>query len=638
MKFRYAIFLLLASILLSACGFSLAEDITPPPDYQSPTPGPTKAPLYPLVPMDLANGESIYAEKCAPCHGDQGLGDGPMAASLQKQPAAIGNPAIASKASLVNWYTTVTEGNINSFMPPFNGSLNDQQRWDVVAYSLSLGGFDLNTLQQGADVYAQYCEECHGTDGKMVSTADFSDQIMMSKLSQNDIANFIVVGVGTMKGFGDTIPQNDLAAVTTYMRSMTLDMGSLPTAYSDVSAPETAAEASQPEADPTPEPTAEGSPASTNIIGDVSGVITNGSEGKPAANAAVVLHGFTHDFNTQQFTEQVTLDGTTDQDGAYVFPDMDLTQYQAFYISVEFEGMVYASDPAFSTGTETELTIPLTIYGTSTDKSGLSAEQSHIILDYSNPDKVQVIEFLIISNNSNNTIIGEDSSPAIINVPLPQGYSNLQFEEGVLGGRYIEIDGGFADTMSVSPGPQSHQIVFAFELPLEKSSIPFFGKPKVQIDQTFEMRAKMITLLVPEGISVNAPGFTTQPSTDMGNGSIYQTFFVQPEQENYLVSFTATGSIAGSAVSENSSQTGIVIGIAALGLVLILLAAFLYIKSRREEEALLAEVDEEEETSDDEILDAIIALDDQFKAGKISEKTYQSRRQDLIDQISGEQE
>ena len=72
---------------LTACSFSLAEDITPPPGAQQPvvqasTQEAPTGPLYPLVPPDPAAGAANFAEKCAPCHGDTGLGDGPSASEL----------------------------------------------------------------------------------------------------------------------------------------------------------------------------------------------------------------------------------------------------------------------------------------------------------------------------------------------------------------------------------------------------------------------------------------------------------------------------------------------------------------------------------------------------------------------------
>ena len=82
MKYRLPILVLLAALLLSACNFSLASDITPPPDYKSPTPAPTLGALFPAAPPVPQEGVAIYAEKCAPCHGDQGKGDGPQGLQL----------------------------------------------------------------------------------------------------------------------------------------------------------------------------------------------------------------------------------------------------------------------------------------------------------------------------------------------------------------------------------------------------------------------------------------------------------------------------------------------------------------------------------------------------------------------------
>ena len=77
-----AIFLI--ALALASCG-SLSEDITPPPGSEMPTAPPTEPAsseqlVFPVLPPDPARGAPLYAEKCAPCHGSTGLGDGPDAA------------------------------------------------------------------------------------------------------------------------------------------------------------------------------------------------------------------------------------------------------------------------------------------------------------------------------------------------------------------------------------------------------------------------------------------------------------------------------------------------------------------------------------------------------------------------------
>ncbi|MCS6993625.1 MAG: cytochrome c, partial [Anaerolineales bacterium] len=134
MRFVSIVFL---SFLLTGC-ISLAEDVTPPPGYMAPTPAPTlSAEVFPASSPDVNSGAAIYAEKCAPCHGVTGQGDGPQAAQLPVVVPPLGRPDYAFDKSPVRWYQIVTQGNLQNFMPGFT-SLSDQQRWDVVAYALSL--------------------------------------------------------------------------------------------------------------------------------------------------------------------------------------------------------------------------------------------------------------------------------------------------------------------------------------------------------------------------------------------------------------------------------------------------------------------------------------------------------------------
>jgi mono/diheme cytochrome c family protein len=113
---------------------------------------PTLVPLtVPQRAPDAAAGEPIFIEKCAPCHGESGDGQGPQAAALPNPPAALSDFAVAQRAVPEEWYAIVTEGRIESFMPGF-ASLDDDQRWDVVGYALSLG---LPAQQVDADVLFQ---------------------------------------------------------------------------------------------------------------------------------------------------------------------------------------------------------------------------------------------------------------------------------------------------------------------------------------------------------------------------------------------------------------------------------------------------------------------------------------------------
>ena len=80
-----------------------------------------------------------------------------------------------------------------------------------------------------------------------------------------------------------------------------------------------------------------------------------------------------------------------------------------------------------------------------------------------------------------------------------------------------------------------------------------------------------------------------------------------------------------------TGQTGLLIGLGVLGLVLIGVGIFLFLRDRNRP----VEEDDQENDADalgenqEAIMDAIITLDDQFKAGEISKEAYEERRAEL---------
>ena len=78
------------------------------------------------------DGEKLYAEFCASCHGASGRGDGPDAASIGKRPADLttiskrngGVFPMAYVISTIDGYTRAKEGNLT--MPEFGVMMEDQ--------------------------------------------------------------------------------------------------------------------------------------------------------------------------------------------------------------------------------------------------------------------------------------------------------------------------------------------------------------------------------------------------------------------------------------------------------------------------------------------------------------------------------
>ncbi len=116
--------MLFALILAAGCSKSEAA---PDPDESLDLSGATQAAATPAAP-DVDKGKEIFAQRCVPCHGSTGHGDGPASASLDPKPRQFADPA---------WQTQVTDEYIEKIIKmggaavgksaamPANPDLND---------------------------------------------------------------------------------------------------------------------------------------------------------------------------------------------------------------------------------------------------------------------------------------------------------------------------------------------------------------------------------------------------------------------------------------------------------------------------------------------------------------------------------
>ncbi|XBJ50429.1 cytochrome c/FTR1 family iron permease [Shewanella sp. H8] len=83
------------------------------------------------------NVKQLFIENCSTCHGDLGLGDGPLAKSLSPEPTNFTDQERALNRSLLGLYDAISDGLDGSAMRAFS-ELNDQQRWSLAFYVGSL--------------------------------------------------------------------------------------------------------------------------------------------------------------------------------------------------------------------------------------------------------------------------------------------------------------------------------------------------------------------------------------------------------------------------------------------------------------------------------------------------------------------
>lgn len=628
MKLRIAILILLAAIL-SACNMSLAEDVTPPPGYIPPTPMPTLVLAPPQTP-NVANGEAIYFEKCAPCHGETGLGDGPQGIQLGVTVPAFALPEIARPASPAGWYTVVTRGRMDRFMPPF-ASLTDQERWDVVAYVMTLHTSE-EEIQRGKELFEKTCPNC--------STDYFKDQDRMSALSTVALARIVRLGNEEIPAFGENLSDEDMWAVAEYLRSLTYDSQPLTAQIQPTPSDQTqgkpapaaqtpaASEAGTPSDAEQAQVTDEPTPVPVQGFGRVSGSIENKTGGDLPSDLTITLRGFEHDFaNPNTGTQEVlTLSGSMNSDGTFVFENVEMPENRIFLAEVNYKGVEISSGFVIVEAGQTSVTLPpLTIYDVTDDTSILTVDELDLFFSAQSEETYDILALYTFRNASGRIVsVSVGTMQEIPFLKFPEGAQGLGYEAVQDSARFISTNDGFA----MAPSEQSYGIL-AYSSIVRQKETPF--------SQPLVLPVSLARIFVPEGMKVEGSRIT-QEGTQNIQGLTYQTYSVSGLNAGETLTFTVSGSPSGAASATNVStpNNALLIGAGGLGVALILAGVWMFLRDRRQSGDEEEEDKEEDEfESSEDVMDAIIALDDLHRAKKIPEEAYQKRRAELKDILKG---
>lgn len=568
------IFLAAIALLLTACEFSLAGDVTPPPNAElSGQATATAQPLkFPAAAPDMQNGAAIYVQSCAPCHGASGLGDGAQAGELPFPPAPIGDPQLAAEASSANWYLAISNGNLDRYMPPFAGSLTVQQRWDVLAYVYSLSrGAD--QMQRGADLFAEHSGAINAL------FPNVSDLSAMAEYSQNDLSDQLLSALPDLL-------QSDLQALAPYIQSLAL-----------VGAQEAGAQ-----------PTDQASPEAPEATGSFSGRVVDGTDGELAQGLQAVLFGYDHAL--QVYTATVDLDA----DGNFTFTAVPLSPDRIYFVSVDYLGLSYFSEFINSTGEETEFVQPILVYETTSDTEKLAIEKLTLVFEFSEAGRVRVIEQVLISNIGDRAVTPADDGSPVLHFSLPAAATNLVFQEGALGERYIAEEDGFGDLRAVLPGQNDYQLLFAYDL-------PYGGGTRFSLP--LELSTRSVIALIPEGdVRLNSPDFQSVGLQDV-QGTSYQAYVSNgafSAGEEVDLNLAGSNPMGGAGVSNLIQDDRLLVGLTALTAAVGV--AWLWLR-RTQPTAASAE----------QLMDEIIKLDERYEKGRVSERVYDSRRAELKKQL-----
>ncbi|MGC8779319.1 MAG: c-type cytochrome [Anaerolineae bacterium] len=536
----------------------------------------------PLQPQPAA-GRQLYAQNCAPCHGQTGKGDGPTASGLNVPPTAFADYNVVAGLSFTEMFSVTKNGRMARMMPPWGSRLSDQQIWDAVGYAWTLHT-SAAEVKMGRAIYEQQCASCHGPDGKgNPSAGDLTDFGRTAAISQKAWAELLAQGRGTMPAFGDKLAPAEQRAVLEYVRSLSLGplFASVPI-------------------------------TGTGII---SGVITNGSSGQVVPNAVVELGIF--DQTSLLDTRQTTADTA----GFYRFTGVPTDTTFVFVARVTGPGgYSYSSEPSQFSPNQSGLNLPVTVYETTSDPSGIRVERVHFIIEF-DAGRAYFTELIVFSLDGNKAYVGDGAGT--VRFTVPKGAEALEINDGALGGRYIATADGFVDTMPLPPGRSSRQVLYRYEIPYTSATL--------ELVRSLPYPAANVNVLVAEvGARVSSDQLRDQTVRQTPSGNFISLSGQNlPANQPITLRFSdlPLASPAGAGTATATGDRALLLALLAVGG--LLAAALVAWPLLRRRAAPLATAGADQGA----LIDALARLDLAHEAGELSDAAYRDARLKLKAQL-----
>lgn len=590
---RFIWFCLAFALLGLAAGCSLAGDVTPPPDYervvaQRET---AQAPVMPASAPSVEMGQQVYERFCAECHGESGLGDGASASQVSG-----GVPALAEGDTLYllrpsQAFQSITLG--SGSMPAFDSMLTAPQRWDALAYLYHLAANPAQ-ISTGQAVYQQNCQQCHGENGQGgTGVPALNDPVRLASLADSEVVQTALQGrLPGMPAFEGQLSEDDLRSTAAYLRTEIF---------------------SDPGQDSWLNPSAGTNPANGPTI---TGEVFNVTNSSATSGLQVQLLGLDAASGSLVYKRS----GRVDAAGTYRFDNVKVVEGRTYVAAVTYQGVPYYSSTIEARELLNSHLInrPVEVYEASRDVSQLSVARRHIFFDFTADGNLQMMDMLLLDNPLNVAVIGEEDGAAVLSFNLPAGAQNLQLDD-TTGQRFVEVPGGFVDFQPVQPGTVS-QVLYACELPY---------RSRLELSLPVQMDTDQLLVIVPAGSLKLAGSQLTSMGSQVLDGVNVELYSAAQLKAGSTLNLTLNGRLRRGLSMRSGSAASLGIGLLVLGSVMAL-ALYLYYRRQNHNLPILSTGSPQ---TPDEVMDAILALDDRYQAGKLNETSYQARRAELKERL-----
>ncbi len=425
-------------------------------------------PALPVTP-DQAYGQvgaQIYITNCAPCHGDAGAGNGPVLQDRETNMIDFREPAVLdAERSPFLWWQVTGEGRIEFLMPPWRNQLSDEQMWDVVAYLWQLST-SAEELARGAELWRSL-----GDEADLLSSGEQAITLSLEEWQAGSAQNLSAVSRSQLS-------EEDWAAVYRNLQSQVFT--------------------------PSWEPLSQEGRGSLSVrLQPLSPGMTLPLD-LPVRLKAQVGH--------LQAGEWESLAAETN---LLVFRDLDTSPRISYAAEVEWEDLVFQSEPiSFASGEEIA-EVEVDVFAVSSTQAAIAINKLQILLALAE-DSILVGQQALAANSLPYVFTGriqEDlKEPVTVEIPLFPGAIEVTLAEED-GTRFEVGKNRVYDKSPLFPLPTGTWSTLGYGLPL-----PAPGDSWVQ---SWNYPTSDITVLVPQGagLQVEIPGFERRGTREIGGVS-----------------------------------------------------------------------------------------------------------------------
>lgn len=377
-------------------------------------------------------------------------------------------------------------------------------------------------------------------------------------------------------------------------------------------------------------------PAYAAGTGHITGQLLDGSNSNaPLANQQVTLQiaegNSTRDLAT----------ATTDAQGNFSFENLATDKTVSYAVYIRYQGAQYVSN-LITLDSNPSPQLNLTVYQATQRMDNIAIVSATVLLHQPNVQKgtITISEVFDFMNLTNRTYVGSlDASkgrPNALSFSLPPNTSTITLGKGFPGYHVIQVDRGMASDAAILPGQS--EFSFSFEVPYSSSTL--------DLNYTTMYPTVSLAFLVPPDLHASSHELSSQGVVPGKGQDLYNRFVanVLPANKNIQLH------LEGLAVNAPLNMGIIWLIVALLLMALLVFVTWFLLRAKRHRSAIQsqkgyekaipknAKKDTNQEASGkkgkssekadrkQELLEELVALDQEYEAGKLDEAVYQERR------------